>query len=153
MADSGQAMTSNHPVWNEADLQAGRAALARFEPTPEARAQRIADPRERAWFSAVEILRNGAGSKPERGARYATAMEQLSRAYPKDNEAQLFYALALLGKSEGVKTVYYRVLMAPMIEAVKTLKRETDALMAAVALLYVGLAVLFFMHLRQVRIS
>ena len=105
MAYWGEAMTFNHPVWNELDVQAGRAALAKFGPTPEARAQRIADPRERAWFSAVEILFSGAGSKPERDARYATAMQQLTRAYPKDDEAQLFYALALLGKSEGVRDV------------------------------------------------
>ena len=105
MAYWGEAMTFNHPVWNEVDAPAGRAALARFGPTPEARARRIADPRERAWFSAVEILYSGAGSKTERDARYATAMQLLSRAYPKDDEAQLFYALALLGKSEGVRDV------------------------------------------------
>ena len=69
MAYWGDAMTFNHPVWNELNAKAGQAALAKFEPTPEARAQRIADPRERAWFSAVEILYSGAGSKPERDAR------------------------------------------------------------------------------------
>ena len=78
MAYWGEAMTFNHPVWNEVDVQAGQAALAKFGPTPEARAQRIADPRERAWFSAVEILYSGDGSKPERDARYATAMQQLT---------------------------------------------------------------------------
>ena len=65
MAYWGEAMTFNHPVWNEVDVQAGQAALAKFAPTQEARAQRIADPRERAWFSTVEILYSGAGSKPE----------------------------------------------------------------------------------------
>jgi len=105
MAYWGEAMTFNHPVWNEVDVPTGQAALARFGPTPEARARRIADPRERAWFSSVEILYSGTGSKPERDARYATAMQQLSRAYPKDNEAQLFYALALLGKCESVRDV------------------------------------------------
>jgi tetratricopeptide (TPR) repeat protein len=105
MAYWGEAMTFNHPVWNELDVQAGQAALAKFGLTPEARAQRIADPREGAWFRAVEILYSGVGSKPERDARYATAMQQLCRAYPKDDEAQLFYALALLGKSEGVRDV------------------------------------------------
>ncbi len=120
MAYWGEAMTFNHPVWNEVDVQAGRAALARFGPTPEARAQRIVDPRARAWFSAVEILYDGAGSKPERDARYATAMEQLSRAYPKDDEAQLFYALALLGKSEGVRDVPAYLQAAAIAKAVFT---------------------------------
>ena len=44
-------------------------------------------------------------ASPSADARYATAMQQLSQAYPKDDEAQLFYALALLGKSEGVRDV------------------------------------------------
>ena len=105
MAYWGEAMTFNHPVWNQVDVRAGQAALAKFGATPEARAHRIADPRERAYMSAVEILYSGAGTKRERDAQYATAMEQLSRAYPKDDEAQLFYALALLGKSEGVRDV------------------------------------------------
>ncbi|MGB9031258.1 MAG: hypothetical protein WCC27_14150, partial [Acidobacteriaceae bacterium] len=105
MAYWGEAMTFNHPVWNQVDVEAGQAALAKFAPTPEARAQRIADSRERAWFSAAEILYSGVGSKPERDARYAEAMHQLTHEYPKDDEAQLFYALALLGKSEGVRDV------------------------------------------------
>ncbi len=105
MAYWGEAMTFNHPVWNEVDVPAGRTALAKFAATPEARAARIADPRERAWLSAVEVLYSGAGSKRERDARYATAMRELSRTNPKDDEAQLFYALALLGKSEGVRDI------------------------------------------------
>ena len=124
MAYWGEAMTYNHPVWNEVDAPAGRAALARFGPTPEARARRIADPRERAWFSAVEILYSGAGSKTERDARYATAMQLLSRAYPKDDEAQLFYALALLGKSEGVRDVPTYLEAAAIAKAV--LMRNSD---------------------------
>src|SRR6202167_4721977 len=115
-----EAMTCNHQVWNEVDVQAGQAALAKFGPTQEARAQRIADPRERAWFSAVEILYSGAGSKPERDARYAMATQQLSRAYPKDEEAQLFYALALLGKSEGVRDVPTYLQAAAIAKAVST---------------------------------
>ena len=118
MAYWGEAMTFNHPVWNQVDVQAGQAALAKFAPTPEARAQRIADPRERAWFSAVEILYSGAGSKPERDARYAEAMRLLTRAYPKDDEAQLFYALALLGKSEGVRDVPTYLQAAAIAKAV-----------------------------------
>jgi hypothetical protein len=118
MAYWGEAMTFNHPVWNELDVQAGQAALAKFAPTPEARSQRIADPRERAWFSAVEILYSGAGSKPARDARYTEAMRQLTHAWPKDDEAQLFYALALLGKSEGVRDVPTYLQAAAIAKAV-----------------------------------
>jgi tetratricopeptide (TPR) repeat protein len=105
MAYWGEAMTFNHGVWNQVDVGAGQAALAKFGPTPDERARRISNARERAYMQAVEILYSGKGNKRERDAQYATAMEQLSKAYPKDDEAQLFYALALLGKSEGVRDV------------------------------------------------
>ncbi|MGA8037813.1 MAG: hypothetical protein WA823_14890 [Candidatus Acidiferrales bacterium] len=105
MAYWGEAMTFNHGVWNEVDPKAGQAALAKFGATPEERARRISDPRERAYMSAVEILYSGKGDKRARDAQYAAAMEQLVKAYPKDDEAQLFYALALLGSSEGVRDV------------------------------------------------
>ncbi|MFY9803544.1 MAG: hypothetical protein WAK30_10465, partial [Candidatus Acidiferrales bacterium] len=79
---------------------------------------RIADPRERAYMSAVEILYSGNGDKRERDARYAAAMEQLAKAYPKDDEAQLFYALALLGASEGVRDVPTYLKAAEIAKAV-----------------------------------
>lgn len=105
MAYWGEAMTFNHPVWNELDMKAGEAALAKFGATPEARASRISDARERAYMGAVEILYTDKGTKPERDARYAQAMERMSKAYPADDEVQLFYSLALLGRSEGVRDV------------------------------------------------
>jgi tetratricopeptide (TPR) repeat protein len=105
MAYWGEAMTFNHPVWNQVNVRAGHAALAKFGATAEERGGRIADPRERAYMSAVEILFSGKGDKRERDAQYAAAMKQVAEAYPKDDEAQLFYALALLGASEGVRDV------------------------------------------------
>lgn len=105
MAYWGEAMTFNHPVWNQLDTKAGQAALAKFGSTPEARASRISDPRERAYMAAVEILYNDGGKKRERDVRYADGMEKMSRAYPADDEAQLFYSLALLGRNEGVRDV------------------------------------------------
>jgi len=118
MAYWGEAMTFNHGVWNELDVSAGQAALAKFGATPEARARRIADPRERAYMSAVEILYSGKGDKRERDAQYAAAMERLTQAYPKDDEAKLFYALALLGKSEGVRDVPTYLQAAAIAQAV-----------------------------------
>ncbi|MGC1967153.1 MAG: hypothetical protein WA212_13295 [Candidatus Acidiferrales bacterium] len=105
MAYWGEAMTFNHGVWNQVNVRAGQAALAKFGATAEERAGRIADARERAYMNAVEILYSGKGDKRERDAQYAAAMKQLAEAYPKDDEAQLFYALALLGESEGVRDV------------------------------------------------
>jgi tetratricopeptide (TPR) repeat protein len=105
MAYWGEAMTFNHGVWNQVDVKAGQAALAKFGATAGERARRISDPRERAYMGAVEILYSGNGDKRERDAQYAAAMQQLAETYPKDDEAQLFYALALLGASEGVRDV------------------------------------------------
>ena len=105
MAYWGEAMTYNHPVWNQVDVSAGQAALRKLAPTPSARTAAIADARQRDYMATVEILYDGQGTKPERDARYATAMQRLAQAYPSDDEAQLFYSLALLGRSEGVRDV------------------------------------------------
>jgi tetratricopeptide (TPR) repeat protein len=118
MAYWGEAMTFNHGVWDQVDVKAGHAALAKFGATAQERAGRIADPRERAFMNAVEILYSGNGGKRARDAQYAAAMEQLAKAYPKDDEAQLFYALALLGASEGVRDVSAYLKAAEIAKAV-----------------------------------
>ena len=105
MAYWGEAMTFNHGVWNQVNPIAGKAALDKFAPTPEARAALIAEPRERAYVAAVELLYDGTGTKVERDLRYAAAMQRLSAAYPADRNAQLFYALALLSQGESVRDV------------------------------------------------
>jgi tetratricopeptide (TPR) repeat protein len=105
MAYWGEAMTYNHSVWNQLDVPAGQAALNQLAPTPEARAAATPDTRQRAFLATVEILYSGKGTKPERDALYAAAMQKLAQTYPKDDEAQLFYSLALLGRSEGVRDV------------------------------------------------
>jgi hypothetical protein len=109
MAYWGEAMTYNHGVWNQVDMAAGKAALAKLDSTAAGRAAKTPDAREAAYLAAVEVLYDGtdvgAKAKAERDRRYAVAMKSLSVAYPKDNNAQLFYALALLGQSESVRDV------------------------------------------------
>jgi tetratricopeptide (TPR) repeat protein len=104
MAYWGEAMTHTHPVWDQQDVAAGRAALARLAPTPDARAAKAPTARERAYLAAVEIL-YGDGAKAHRDTLYSEAMEHLARAYPNDDQAHLFYALSLLGLSQGVRVV------------------------------------------------
>ncbi|MDP2584475.1 MAG: hypothetical protein Q8W47_10365 [Candidatus Palauibacterales bacterium] len=104
MAYWGEAMTHTHPVWDQQDVAAGRAALARLATTPAARAARAPTPRERAYLAAVEIL-YGKGPKARRDTLYSRAMGRLARAYPGDDQAHLFYALSLLGLSQGVRVV------------------------------------------------
>lgn len=101
----GEALSYIHPVWNQQDLAAARAALARLGATPEARRARAPTPREQAYLEAIEIL-YGEGSKPHRDTLYAAAMERLVRAFPDDDEAKAFYALALLGLGQGERDVW-----------------------------------------------
>lgn len=104
MAYWGEAMTYTHPVWNQQDVAAARAALGRLAPTPAARAARASTPRERAYLGAVEVL-YGDGAKAARDTAYSRSMQQLASAYPTDAEAQAFYALSLLGLSQGAREV------------------------------------------------
>jgi tetratricopeptide (TPR) repeat protein len=105
MAYWGEAMTYNHGIWNQLDADAGRKALAKLGPTPAARAAKAPTPRERAYLAAVEILYSGSGTKPVRDARYDEAMAHLAKAWPDDSDAQLFHALALMGRSEGIRDI------------------------------------------------
>jgi tetratricopeptide (TPR) repeat protein len=100
----GEAMTRTHPVWNEQDLDSARAVLDRLAPTPEARRAKARTPRERAYLEAVDIL-YGEGAKARRDTLYSAAMGRLAQAYPTDLEARAFYALSLLGLSQGVRDV------------------------------------------------
>lgn len=100
----GEAMTHTHPIWNEKDPAAARTVLARLGPTPAERAAKAGTERERAYLRAVEAL-YGEGDKPRLDTLYAREMEALAAAYPEDLEAQTFYALALLGLSQGVRDI------------------------------------------------
>jgi tetratricopeptide (TPR) repeat protein len=104
MAYWGEAMTATHPLWNQDNPAAGRAALAKLAPTPEARAAKAATPREKAWLGAVDAL---FADKPlaERDRGFLDAMEAIAKANPDDDEAQLFLAQALLGVTRGNRNV------------------------------------------------
>jgi tetratricopeptide (TPR) repeat protein len=85
----GEAITFNHPIWMEVDVNAGRAALAKIQsPAPT--------PREQMYVDAVRLLYGG-GEKPHRDAAYEAAMSALAAEHPDDLEAQIFHALSILG--------------------------------------------------------
>ena len=87
----GKAMAHNHPIWGDPqETEAARKVLEKITDTPQL------SPRERAYLQAIRVL-YGEGDKPARDKAYATAMEKISRDYPDDAEAALFYALSLLG--------------------------------------------------------
>ena len=123
MAYWGEALTYTHPVWNEQDVGKAREALSRLAPTPEARRAKAATPREQMFMDAIELL-YGQGSKPKRDTLYASAMERLAAAHPADDEAQSFYALALLGLNQGIRDVPTYLRAGAIAEGV--LKRNED---------------------------
>jgi tetratricopeptide (TPR) repeat protein len=91
----GEAMSFSQPLWFFEEVPQARAALAKLAPTPEARIAKGKTPREQAFMRAVETL-FGPGDTAARAAAYAGVMSKLAADHPADDEAQTFYALALL---------------------------------------------------------
>jgi tetratricopeptide (TPR) repeat protein len=100
MAYWGEAMTYNHPLWQQQDKAAALAALARYAPTPEARRAKAPTPREAAYLATLDVL-YGTGTKAERDAAYTDVMARLAAAYPEDLEARALWSLAILGSTDG----------------------------------------------------
>jgi tetratricopeptide (TPR) repeat protein len=119
----GEALSYTHPLWNQQDLAAARAVLARLAPDPAARAARAGSHRERMYLEAVEAL-YGEGSKPARDTGYARTMDRLVAAHPEDDEARAFRALALMGLSQGLRDVPTYVRAGA--EALELLARHPD---------------------------
>ena len=91
----GEALSFSQPLWFYEELPQARAALAKLGATPEQRLAKAKTPRERGLLRAVEAL-FGPGDKAGRHAAYAREMAQVASAHPADDDAQAFYALALL---------------------------------------------------------
>lgn len=96
MAVWGESLAYSQPLWFNENPGRGRVALEKLGVTADARASRAATSRERAYLRALEALW-GSGDQPTRARAYADAMAAVAAAYPGDDEAQVFYALALLG--------------------------------------------------------
>ncbi|HMD36897.1 MAG TPA: tetratricopeptide repeat protein [Vicinamibacterales bacterium] len=92
----GEAMTYHQTLWRNEDVAAGRAALARLAPTPEARAVKADSARTRALLTAVDEL-FGSGDADTRRRRYADAMASAYEQFRNDPDVAALYALALLG--------------------------------------------------------
>ncbi len=105
MAYWGVAMTWYHPIWSPPsaeDLAAGRAAAARAAELGGG------TERETAFIAAIGTFYRDSDKTPH-GARakaYAEAMEGVSRRFPDDHEAAIFYALALLGSAPPVDPTF-----------------------------------------------
>jgi len=91
----GEAMSFSQPVWFFEEVDKGRAALAKLAPTADARIAKAKTPREQGFMRAVDAL-FGHGDRPTRARAYADAMAKVAADNPADDEAQTFYALALI---------------------------------------------------------
>jgi len=117
MAYWGEALTYTHPVWDQQDVDAGRAALQRLAPTAAARRARAPTARERAYLDAVETL-YGSGSKAARDTAYSRAMGRLVTRFPADLDAKVFYAASLLGLNQGDRDTVTYLRAAKILEQV-----------------------------------
>jgi len=98
----GEAMTYNHPLWQQQDRDTALRVLARLGATPAARAAKAPTDRERQYLAALDAL-YGAGARRARDEAYMHALARLQDAYPDDHEARTFHALAILGSRDGVR--------------------------------------------------
>ncbi|HEX6807610.1 MAG TPA: hypothetical protein VF118_06455 [Gemmatimonadaceae bacterium] len=119
MAYWGEAMTDTHPVWDEQDTAAGRKALGKYAATAEAREHAAPTERERGYMRAVDAL-YGDGPKAARDTLFSQRMADVLHANPHDDEARLFYALSLMGLSQGVRNVPTYLQAAQLAESVFT---------------------------------
>ena len=101
----GVAMSFYHQLWEPwitpAHLTEGAAELE------EAR-KLTASPRERQFIDALDTYyRDPDKSTPQaRAAKYQAAMKQVAQSNPKDIEAQVFYALALVANASPMDQTY-----------------------------------------------
>ncbi len=105
MAYWGIAMSLYHPVWapaTPAELQKGWAAVEKAKTVGEITV------RERDYIAAIEAFYRDSGTLDHRNRAlaYEKAMERVSLSHPKDREAEIFYALALLGTALNTDKTY-----------------------------------------------
>jgi tetratricopeptide (TPR) repeat protein len=105
MAHWGAAMSVFHPLWappTAAEVARGQAAVA------SALALDAKTPREKAYVDAIASFFKDAATIDHRtrAAAYEKAMEAVRAANPGDREAEIFYALALLGTASPADKTY-----------------------------------------------
>jgi len=93
----GEAMSYNHPLWAEVNVQVAKKALEKLAPNADERVAKAKTPKEKAYLDAVNRLFYTPGDKLARDRAYSTAMAKMYDEWPNDAEVNIFYALSLLG--------------------------------------------------------
>lgn len=113
----GEALTYDHPLWQQHDRDAAQEALARLAPTREERAALAGTERERAFLDSVEILFADEGDSASRHDAYRDRLRRIHERWPEDPEAAAFYALAIQGADvEGDHVIPARIESAAVLE-------------------------------------
>ena len=120
----GQAMSDNHPLWAQQDMDAANAALKRLAPTFDGRLSKVATEKEKAFLTAVEVLYFSPGEKLQRDMAYSAHMARMHEQWPDDNEVSIFYALSLLGTVRPGDQGYRRQALAASISQSVYAKNE-----------------------------
>ena len=105
MAYWGEALTHEHPLWDQQNLAAARAVLNQLAPSAEARVEKAQAEREKAYIRSVDIL-FGEGDARERDYAYSAALKTISETWPEDIDAGALYALSVLTVSHDGRDFY-----------------------------------------------
>ena len=105
MAHWGVAMSWYHPIWAPPtlhELEQGAAASERALAIP------AGTPREKDFIGALALFYKDwrTVDHPTRATAYENAMAQVHRRYPADDEATIFYALAIRGNLDQADMTY-----------------------------------------------
>ncbi|MBI4553746.1 MAG: hypothetical protein HY710_15885 [Candidatus Latescibacteria bacterium] len=105
MAYWGIAMSLYYPLWQPPDTTALKKGLAAIEHAKRLGAKTS---REQAYIEAIETFYKNFETLDHRtrALAYEKAMEQISRRYPEDPEAAIFYGLALNGTALPTDKTY-----------------------------------------------
>ena len=115
MAYWGEAMSHNHPLWAQQDLEAAKKVLDALDPSPAGRVAKVKLPKEKAFFEALHQLYFGPGDKLARDQAYSQALARMYGQWPDDHEVAVFYALSLLGTVRPGDTGFRRQALAASI--------------------------------------
>jgi tetratricopeptide (TPR) repeat protein len=115
MAYWGEAMSFNHPLWAQQDVDAAKKALDKLDATPAGRVAKAKLPKEKAFFEAIHTLYFSPGEKLERDNAYSQAMARMYAQWRDDDEVAIFYALSLLGTVRPGDTGFRRQAIAASI--------------------------------------
>ena len=115
MAYWGEAMSYNHPLWAQQDIEAAtKGSRGSTQLPPDARRKR-SSPKEKAYFEAIHLLYFGPGDKLARDQAYSQAMARMYAQWPDDHEVAVLYALSLLGTVRPGDTGFRRQALAASI--------------------------------------